>query len=76
MAEDLAGTSHFRGRANRWPDGTYYLDGLPGEQYVWNGGFVWSDAFLWSDVFVELDAFVWSDSLTETMSINHWVDQE
>ena len=28
------------------------------------------DGFMWSD------AFMWSDGLTETMSINSWVEQE
>ncbi len=103
---DLAGSQHYRGRANLWPDGTYYLDGLEGDgflwseaflwsegflwsdafvwsdaflwsdAFVWSDAFLWSDGFLWSDAFVVFDGFLWSDSLTETMSVNVWVEEE
>ena len=71
---DLDGTAHFQGRANRDADGNYYIEGLDG--YMWNDGFMWNDSFMWSDSYMWSDSFMWSDSLTESMSINVWVDQQ
>ncbi|MDA1092543.1 MAG: S8 family peptidase [Acidobacteria bacterium] len=56
LAADIAGTQHYRGRANRDAEGNYYIEGLDG--FMWNNG------------------FMWNDGLTETMSINTWVDQQ
>ena len=57
---DLAGTTHYGGPANRAEDGTYYLMGLEGDGYVWNGGYLWSDGYLWSSASLWSDAYLWS----------------
>ena len=31
---------------------------------------MWNDGFMWND------SFMWSDALTESMSVNTWVDQQ
>jgi subtilisin family serine protease len=65
---DLAGRKHFGGRANKSPDGSYYLMGLDG--YMWTDGYMWVDSYLWTD------GYMWADTLTEPASINTWVPQE
>jgi subtilisin family serine protease len=60
IAQDLAGVTHFGGRANRDECGAYYIEGLDG--YIWNDGYVWSDGFIWSDAFIWNDGFIWNDA--------------
>ncbi len=60
-----------RGAGYMWSDGYLWSDG-----YMWSDGFLWSDGYLWSDGFLWSDGYLWSDSLTESMSVNGWVDQE
>ena len=31
---------------------------------------MWNDGFMWND------SFMWSDGLTESMSVNVWVEQQ
>jgi hypothetical protein len=60
-----------------WTDGYLWTDGtLNANGYVWTDGFVWTDGYIWTDGFVWTDAYIWTDGLSETMSINHWVEQE
>jgi serine protease AprX len=97
---DLAGTAHYGGPANRTPDGRYYLTGLSGDGYVWDGSYLWSGGYLWSDTYAWSDAYLWSggylwsdsyswsdaylwsggylwsNGLTESASVNKWVDQQ
>ena len=58
--QDLAGTAHYGGPANQNPDGTYYLTGLTGDGYVWNGAYLWSGGYLWSSGSLWADAYLWS----------------
>jgi subtilisin family serine protease len=68
IAQDLSGVQHFGGRASRDASGTYYLLGLPGDGYSWNGqytkgtGYPWADGFPWSDGYPWADSFPWTDS--------------
>ncbi len=78
----LPGTVHFGGRANRDELGNYYLVGLDGDGYTWDGaftfggGYTWSDAaadgLLWSDTqmltggTVQVDGLLWADGFTWT----------
>jgi serine protease AprX len=57
---DLAGKAHYGGPANRTQDGTYYLSGISGDGYVWNGAYLWSGGYLWSDAYLWADAYLWS----------------
>ncbi len=66
-----------------WNEGFVWGEGFVwSEAFVWSDGFVWGDAFIWTDSFIWSDtyafndAFVWSSGLTETMSVNTWVEQE
>jgi serine protease AprX len=55
-----------------WTDGTTNING-----YLWtDGGGVQTDGYLWTDGDVGIDGYLWTDGLTETMSINTWVDQQ
>jgi subtilisin family serine protease len=86
IAADLAGTEHYRGRANRDDNGNYYImadDGtvwsdafMWNDSFMWSDAFMWNDSFMWSDAFMWNDSFMWSDGLTESMSINSWVEPE
>jgi hypothetical protein len=43
---------------------------------MWSDDFTSNDAYVWSDGYLWSDAYLWSDGLTDTMSINVWVDPE
>ncbi len=59
--ESLVAPVHYRGRANRLPDGSYYLEGLDGDGFMWSDGYLWNDGFMWSDGYLWNDGFMWSD---------------
>jgi serine protease AprX len=65
---DLAGTAHYGGPGRQREDGTYYLLGLEGDGYVWDGrylrggGYLWSSASLWSDAYLWSGAYLWSNA--------------
>ncbi len=70
---DLAGTAHYGGPANRTQDGTYYLRGMSGDGYVWNGAYLWSGGYLWSDTYAWADAYLWSGGYLWSDSYS-WAD--
>lgn len=59
---DLAGTAHYGGPANRDANGKYYLMGLKGDGYVWNGSYLWSGGYLWSDAYLWSGGYLWSSA--------------
>ncbi|HUF78174.1 MAG TPA: S8 family peptidase [Thermoanaerobaculia bacterium] len=73
VAADLAGTEHFRGRAERSADGTYFLrDPLADESghatptisdgYTWEGDYSRTTAYLWSEAYLWTEAYLWSEA--------------
>ena len=60
IVQDLAGTQHYGGYANRDPNGNYYLMDTNG--YVWSGSYVWSGGYVWSGSYVWSGGYVWSGS--------------
>ncbi len=60
---DLAGTAHYGGPAAQTGDGTYYLSGLQGDGYTWDGAYSWSSGSVWPDS-MPSDSAVWSTADT------------
>ncbi len=52
-----------------WSNGYNFTDSS-GNSTVNSTGYLWSNAYLWSN------GYLWSNSLTETMSINAWVEEQ
>jgi serine protease AprX len=69
---DLADVQHYGGRANQNPDGTYYLMGMEGDGYTWDGafssatGYIFTDGYVWTDGFVFTDAYLFTDGTVGT----------
>jgi len=67
VALDLSGARHYGGPANRDAGGNYYLMGMSGSGYSWNGGYsrgsgyIWSDGYIWNDGYVWSDGYLWGD---------------
>jgi subtilisin family serine protease len=66
-----------------WSDGYLWSSGyLWSDGYLWSSGYLWSDGgvfsngYLWSDQYVFESGYLWSDGLSETTSLNSWVEQE
>jgi serine protease AprX len=67
IGQDIAGTTHYGGPANRDGNGTYYLMGMSGSGYTWNGvytkgsGYIWGDGYTWNDGYTWSDGYTWND---------------
>ena len=55
-----------------WTDG----DGIATNGYLWTDGDVGLNGFLWTDGGVGANGYNWTDALTESASVNFWVEQE
>ena len=43
---------------------------------AWAAGTLWADGALWSDGTLAADGYLWAEALTETMTVNVWVEQQ
>ncbi len=59
-----------------WTDGLLQTDGVGVGGYLWTDGYAWTNGYAWTDGYAWIDGYGWTDLLTESMSINTWVDPE
>jgi serine protease AprX len=83
IANDLAGTEHYGGRANRDATGKYYVMDIDGYawsgSYAWSGGYAWSCSYAWSGGYAWSGSYAWSGGYawsTATTTVGSWVPQE
>ncbi|MGI9232360.1 MAG: S8 family peptidase [Woeseiaceae bacterium] len=75
--ERLEGDGYVWSRAYMWSQGYVWSRAYMWSQgYVWSRAYTWSQAYLWSRSVPWVEGAVFSSGLTETMSVNKWVEHE